>query len=530
MKKFTLFTLLALFGTCLSSQTNLIFNQSTQNEELVGLTYDKENEKSNIEKIDIKNLESTNQTVIGSQMFVQHGNDGEYDYLRYAVAVKGDIESISFTRSVPAYDSKNTISEVTQEVTTIYKGLSANGSTYYYNAQEANSITNGLTTDETYKNDYYWTCYSIRFETKTYKESPVTVSVNINDGEFTQNRSMTVNNLKNNITHEFFAIDENTNVTSPVASPKNTKENCVGSSSQGLVTIEFPIHVSDNAEANLFAAISSAGSNAYDFSGSYTFYINDVEQTVNAKTPTGALFGDYNSVDLGTFTLSKGLNNFKFTIDKSLTGVKSLNFRSLKFNSPVDLSWAETICESKCELCNGCLDNECDHDVCLTKCSCVKSTFSVLENSVIVSGTAGKTKDKNNECIGVSSKGTVEVTYSIKTDNYPVQVELFITMSRWTSERNIIRSSESDTAIHAYSLFINNEEQFSSAKTIITSDSSNANLKFNEFDEISLGVFTLTQETNTILLYSDFANTGKINVNFRSFGFVTSSNNNITLI
>ena len=103
-------------------------------------------------------------------------------------------------------------------------------------------------------------------------------------------------------------------------------------------------------------------------------------------------------------------------------------------------------------------------------------------------------------------------------------------MSRWTSNRNIIRSSSTDTAVHAYSLYINDVEQFSDAKTIITSNSFDVNAKFYEFDEIVLGTYDLVAGNNTILLSADYSTMGKINVNFRSFGLLTTSNADISLV
>jgi len=694
MKRNKLFLLMVAGALLFTANIGSNNNRESVNDGLEGLTTDFVNEEALIEKVNIKNLESESETLKASKMFVQHGNDGTYDYMRYAVALKGNINSISFTRSAPTYASNGEVVEATEEINTVYRGISANNSTYYFNELEKDSETQGLTTDSAYINDYYWACYSIRFSSKSFRESPVTVSINVNDGEFTTDRSMTLTNLKYNITNEFFAIDDNVVVGG--FGNKNKKENCVGSTSKGLVSIEFPLHSSVAQDVKLYAAVSASGTTetTLNFDDHYDFYVNDDLKEVEAAMPKGTLFKDYDSIDLGTYSLRKGTNNIKFTIDKSLSGVQAFNLRSLKlvadneviyaetecsskcslcegcqdescehdvcltkcdcvktefkaiddntivgglgskntkedcvgstskglvsiefpvylgrsgnygisvimscassiknfadnynfyindelqttdaktpqgtqfteyaevilgvynFTSRTNVikftidksltgvtafnfrsliltgstsTWAELECSSKCEICGGCLDASCEGDVCLTKCSCIKSTFSVLDEKVV---TEGKDKDNNNECIGVSSKAVVNITYTINS-KIATKVQLSITMSRWTSNRNIIRSSSTDTAAHAYSLYINDVEQFSDAKTIITSNSSDANAKFYEFDEIVLGTYDLVAGNNTILLSADYSTMGKINVNFRSFGLLTTSNADISLV
>lgn len=523
-------SLLCIFGALLFTSTVSLNNKTDHfyDDGLVSFAYDEINEQANIKKVNVKKLDESTETVKGSKLFVQYGNDGTYDYLRYAVALKGNIESINFTRRVPTYSSSG-ISEVSEDATTIYRGILANDSIYYYNELEKDTSTEGLTTDSTYMNDYYWACYSIKYSSKSFREAPVEITVSVNDGEFVQTREMILNNLKNNITHEFFAVDDETEVERPAAPIKNVTENCVGATSKGNVLINFPLHSSQEQTVRMYAAISASGSTQTEkkFDDSYDFYINNELKTVDSNAPKGTQFKDYDIVELGTYTLNKGTNNVSFSIDKSKSGVIAFNFRSLKLVAEHDVCYAEKECESKCQLCLGCLDELCEHDVCLTKCDCSKSTYSILNELVSVSGP--KSKDTKNECIGVSSAGIVNVNYNIYS-KIATKVQLSITMSRWTSERNIIRSSAEDTAVHAYSMFINGEEQFSDAKTIITSDSSNVNLKFSEFDEIIIGTYDLIEGNNTILISADFSKTGKINVNFRSLGLVASANAEIALI
>ena len=116
--------------------------------------------------------------VSSSKMFVQYGKvEGENPYyvMRFAVAVKGNINSLVYSRA-----SINGLNDVLPyEVTTVYESISANGETYYYNPTASET---GLTTDDTYKGSYYWTVYSIGFTSgETHWKTEFDVSLKIND-------------------------------------------------------------------------------------------------------------------------------------------------------------------------------------------------------------------------------------------------------------------------------------------------------------------------------------------------------------
>ncbi len=106
--------------------------------------------------------------VLSSKIYSQYGKAGDDYCLRFATAVKGDIESIEYTRA--AIDS--TYGEVTKEVTTIYKGIKSGSNVYYYDGTD-------LSTDVEYAGNYYWACYSIAFSSNTYKDTEITISIDI---------------------------------------------------------------------------------------------------------------------------------------------------------------------------------------------------------------------------------------------------------------------------------------------------------------------------------------------------------------
>jgi len=127
--------------------------------------YSKENNIKRIRKTD----EVVTPTVETSIMYAQSGNDGTNSYLRFATAVKGDVTSITFNRKVEGKEDKPL------ECKTLYKGISSNGKTYYYNGEEL------VTTQDDSTNDYYWACYTIKFEANSsYLDKDITLEMTIN--------------------------------------------------------------------------------------------------------------------------------------------------------------------------------------------------------------------------------------------------------------------------------------------------------------------------------------------------------------
>ncbi len=108
-----------------------------------------------------------------SKTFVQIGTqtiDGkEYDVMRFATAIKGKIDSISYQRGYVV--GKDDIAP--KEVLTLYKGIIADGKTYYYNGTSQ-------TTTESYAGEYYWACYTIRYTTSDldFYNVPIQIIVN----------------------------------------------------------------------------------------------------------------------------------------------------------------------------------------------------------------------------------------------------------------------------------------------------------------------------------------------------------------
>ena len=114
-----------------------------------------------------------NETVDVSKTFVQLGVRENNYVLRFATAVKGSVEKITYTRTAEGLD------DAQKDVTHVYQGILSNGSTVYYNPQ-----TQDVTTDEAYKGLYYWACYTVEYYAdSTLKALDLTVSATVVDSE-----------------------------------------------------------------------------------------------------------------------------------------------------------------------------------------------------------------------------------------------------------------------------------------------------------------------------------------------------------
>lgn len=102
-----------------------------------------------------------------SRTYVQYGNEGSRQFLRFATAISGPVKSVKYTRTVEGLGSKD------KEVTTVYKGIQAAGAVYYYDG------TDVVTTPSELTDAYYWACYTIEFSTDTYKAADISAYITV---------------------------------------------------------------------------------------------------------------------------------------------------------------------------------------------------------------------------------------------------------------------------------------------------------------------------------------------------------------
>lgn len=127
-------------------------------------------EDTKLQKVNIRKA-STVSKYQTSKIYTQVDTSGTY--LRFATAIKGEVNSIKYNRTIEGYTS----SKDGFEVTTLYKGISNGEEVSFYNGR---SLFDEKITGT---NDYYWACYTIKFNTDTYKNANIDVKLMVNGKE-----------------------------------------------------------------------------------------------------------------------------------------------------------------------------------------------------------------------------------------------------------------------------------------------------------------------------------------------------------
>ena len=113
-----------------------------------------------------------------SQTYVQYGKNDSNEYVvRFATAVKGEISSLSYSRA-----AVGELEAATFDVTTVYRGIEAGDSVYYYDGTD-------LTTDETYAGNYYWACYTIAYSSSKHFATEIDVTFAIDGIDVNEKKS-----------------------------------------------------------------------------------------------------------------------------------------------------------------------------------------------------------------------------------------------------------------------------------------------------------------------------------------------------
>lgn len=195
MKKIGIFSVALLLSVVAFSNVTKENNKASVTD-LESSTTDFMNEKSNVKKVALRNASSGNNAFKASKIYVQTASDAEgYEYLRFAAALRGAYSKVSFTRQIDGLGDK------TDDVTTLYKGIAANGKVSFTNGDEL------VDYDVTSTKNYYWACYTIRFKSdSTYKDKDVTITLNVDD-KYSDSRTISLNNAKN------YVEDKNINLS-----------------------------------------------------------------------------------------------------------------------------------------------------------------------------------------------------------------------------------------------------------------------------------------------------------------------------
>ena len=348
MKKYNKLMILSL--SMLMMIPSMIVNNENS---LICSTTDVFNEKAHIEKRLLNQLADTNETVKYSNMYVQYGYDGTNYYLRYATAIKGDIETLNYKMFIN--DKEYTAGEKNADV--LYKSILSNGTRQYYNGNE-------LTTTPT---EYLWTCYTIKFASEKHQADNIAVYLNINN-EKTVSKSTSLLEEMNVEPDHIEAEDcvyllENDNkytVSEASANAQYPDENgnlsdqlfkqipngasgkgAVSSLSKGQngtkVYFEFTVNAPTSGEYELLARVQGTGESSIN--GLFNVSINGEEGTLNTSNDKilkgNQLKEQYNTssdylswynmfwwnmVNIGTYSLNKGENTIKITLPNGLSG------------------------------------------------------------------------------------------------------------------------------------------------------------------------------------------------------------------
>lgn len=159
----------ALFILAISAFSFGLFSNNTllPKNDLIEST---ELEDTKLQKVNIRKVNSVTEFQT-SKIYTQVDTSGTY--LRFATAIKGEVNSIKYNRTIEGYTS----SKDGFEVTTLYKGISNGEEVSFYNGR---SLFDEKITGT---NDYYWACYTIKFNTDTYKNANIDVKLMVNGKE-----------------------------------------------------------------------------------------------------------------------------------------------------------------------------------------------------------------------------------------------------------------------------------------------------------------------------------------------------------
>ena len=348
MKKYNKLMILSL--SMLMMIPSMIVNNENS---LICSTTDVFNEKAHIEKRLLNQLTDTNETVKYSNMYVQYGYDGTNYYLRYATAIKGDIETLNYKMFIN--DEEYIAGEKNADV--LYKSILSNGTRQYYNGNE-------LTTTPT---EYLWTCYTIKFASEKHQADNIAVYLNINNENTISKSTSLLEEMNVEPDHieaedcvyllengnKYTVSEDSANAQYPDSEGKISSSNFSrinnGSSGKGAVSslsktqngtkvyFEFTVNAPTSGEYELLARVQ--GIDESSINGLFNVSINVGEATLNTsndKILKGNQLKDqynassdylnwcnlfwWNMVNIGTYSLNKGENTIKITLPNGLNG------------------------------------------------------------------------------------------------------------------------------------------------------------------------------------------------------------------
>ena len=318
MKKIGIFSVALLLSVVTFSNVTKE-NNKTSVADLESSTTDFMNEKNNVKKVALRNASSGNNAFKASKIYFQTASDSEgYEYLRFAAALRGAYSKVSFTRQIDGLGDK------TDDVTTLYKGIAANGKVSFTNGDEL------VDYDVTSTKNYYWACYTIRFKSdSTYKDSDITLTLNVDD-KYTDSRTISLNNAKNYVEDKSVNLnfDQYQNYANLYGDHSKFSYDLVGEqfALSGYEYIHGACNDLDNPRYAYFAM--NAGGNKTGIVAKYDFETNKV---VGYSKPY--VVSD-TTIWSGVGEITQGDTSLNFKLNKSdennLSGIKSVAYSKEK--------------------------------------------------------------------------------------------------------------------------------------------------------------------------------------------------------
>lgn len=261
----------------------------------------------------------------------------------------------------------------------------------------------------------------------------------------------------------------------------NKDEDCVGTIGVGIeLTISYYIEAPKAGNYELYVEISK-NVEIKTFTDVYSTYINGEKLISDATTQIGETWKEYGTIDVGSASLSKGVNEitFKYT---ELDTSKSFNFRSITLEGDEELNLVE-----KPEV-------------------VVEGSYTFKAANSKVDASSGAKKNETEDCIGWDATlgNHVEFTYYVKSDKTE-EVEFFVEMSA---------KPAAEVFTEVYQTVINGDVYHSETKTPIGS-------MWSDYTEIDIGKVTLKEGINTLKFVYRPADWQTFN--FRSIRFKTNS-------
>jgi len=251
--------------------------------DLLVSTIDEFNETANAKKANIRRASSAG-TLDCSKIYVQTASKDGYDYLRFATAVKGDLDSIVYSGEV----QNKGVTLASKDVTTVYKSIDAAGESFYHNGKALYDVELRTT------RDYYWACYTIRFnENSPYKNSGINVGINVNNGEYTYNRVVSLAEIQTG-TREYTLGEYALDCQEESITPTFTYEKVLSAYTHNAATYEITQGGCTDGEY-LYYTINAAGNNntTKNSAGYVIKFDTETNKVIDATELVGESVGEH---------------------------------------------------------------------------------------------------------------------------------------------------------------------------------------------------------------------------------------------